>query len=1068
MAVTALMLAAPAADATVKAISAPPLSATAAVRFSGVVASFQSNDTPGKLFARIDWGDGSPVDTTPTVSANGAGGYDVTGAHTYAHETSVPVQVTVDDTGDKSSGTATTTATVADAPLKAAGTSATATRGVQFSGTVATFTDLDGSATAATFTATVDWGDGTTSAGAVAAGDGGGFRVTGTHVYVADGPRAVAVAIQDGGGASATASTTIEVSAPPSGGGGPPPPPPSPGPKAPPPFGVSTTSPATGQHVAFDAFALGVQHGGATAYHWDLNGDGIFERDTHRVPALAATFGLPGAYGVGLQIVFRDGTAMRAEQTIQVSGPPLAGCGAYCHVDFPFHGPAGGAGCEHTLRFGVVDAVGGCLRRTGAVYVADGEVRVNGIDLVPVDPTGHITLDPAGFTVSSGGASVIVQLGEVVLGRQAIAWTGLDGSGGGIPRATVPPLPGVGSFEGFPFVGSAATTLTHVINRDPAHPVDHGVATVGAYVQLPDFIGGISVAVGLSTDNDAGLSLDQLHVHLSDARLKFLPIKQLDVDYDASGERWGGGLQVDLGSYEVGAAVGLRPVDQSRPDGDLTLDHVSADLDSLNVSIYAGVFLQSIRAGFTLGPPADIFTGGVTFSEGPKVSDIDLIQLMGDFTVTSPVPAGGPLDFNLAAELDVLSFKVGTATADVRTDGNFSFGAHVRIPYFDDGQPVPNPRIQADVSGFIDGPHGTWDAEGSAHLCLGPCLGVSALVSNIAAAGCLDLGFGDVGAAYTWADRRLAGFGGFGGSCDLGAWRPAHPSARAAGVAGQTLSLPAGMRLAAFQVTGSGSPPRVTFEGPHGLIVATPAGALGARTAHTWLYEDPKTDTTNLAVSGRLGGTWTIVPQPGSSPVTSVTDSYGLPPVSITAKLGGKGRARSLRYAITPQPGLKVRFAETARKAASVIGQARGANGVLRFAPTDGPAGRRRIVALVSQGGRPRKQIVVASYVAPGPFRPAAPRVGVARAKSRLRVSWSRAPGAGAYEVVVKTFNRRRQLFELPARRRVLVVADILPTYRTRISVRSISRHHQPGAAAAVTVRPAGTKSRAPSASRTA
>jgi hypothetical protein len=1038
-AVVAFALLAPgAAFATVDNPQGKTLSSTATQTFSGVVATFDSKHSPPALTATINWGDGSAV-ASGTIEANPSGGWTVNGSHAYGHEGSADVVVFIEDTADKTSGSAKSSMTIGDAPLSATGVKASATQGRPFSGVVANLTDPDGSATPATFTATIDWGDGTTAPGNVASAAGGGFQVSGSHTYSAAGAQPVAVTINDSGGASVQASSTIDIAAPA--------------------FGVSNYTPSTGDHVKFDAFGMSSPHGGAIDYRWDINGDGIYERDTHAVPALAVTFGNPGSYPVSVLVTYRDHTTTAAQQTLDVSGAPVVGCALYCHVDFPFHGgTSGGADCQSTLKFGVVDAVGDCIRHVGSVYVADGDIRIDGIDLIPLDPSGHITLDPAAFTVSSSGAPMTVQLGELVEGQQAINWTGLDGGGGGTggagARATLPPLPGNGSMEGFPFVGSSATTLTHVISRDPAHPVDHGVASIGAYVQLPDFIGGISVAIALSTDNDNGLALDQVHVHLTNARLKFLPVTHLDFDYDASAARWGGGLQVDTGSYELGATVGLRPVDDSNPNGDLTLDHLSAVVDSLNISITAGVFLQSINAGFTLGPPADIFQGGVSLTEGPKISDISLIQVSGEFTVTAPVPAGGPLDFNLAAELDVLSFKVGTASVDYRTDGNFSFGAHIRLPYWDDPAPPPIARIAADVTGFVDGPHGTWDAEGSANLCLGVCLGVDALASNIAAAGCVNLGIGDAGAAYTWRDGRLVGFGGLGGSCDLSPWRPTHSSAHPS-LEAQTITLPAGTHLAAFQVTAKGAPPDVTFAGPHGVTVQTPTDALGSKTAHAWLYKDPSTNTTNVAISGDLAGAWKITPQPGSAPVVSATDSLGRPPVKVSARVGGRDRARTLSYTVAQQAGQKVTFAEVSKKASKVIGSARGSHGTLRFSPADGPAGRRKVVALVTEHGVPRKQLTVATYVAPGPLRPPPPKhVGIVRTKNALRLSWSASPGAASYDIALTTFNHRKQLFVQPRNKRVLVIPNILSTYTASVAIQGVSKAQQTGKAARKTSRP--------------
>ena len=93
-------------------------------------------------------------------------------------------------------------------------------RGTNFSATVtvpanvqvATFIDYDTTKTAASFTATIDWGDGTpASAGTVTADGSGGFNVTGTHTYAVSALYTVTVQIADTAGnfASATARATV-------------------------------------------------------------------------------------------------------------------------------------------------------------------------------------------------------------------------------------------------------------------------------------------------------------------------------------------------------------------------------------------------------------------------------------------------------------------------------------------------------------------------------------------------------------------------------------------------------------------------------------------------------------------------------------------------------------------------------------------------------------------------------------------------------------------------------------------------------------------------------------------
>jgi len=72
-----------------------------------------------------------------------------------------------------------------------------ATHGTQFSGKVASFVDGTPSATASNFTATINWGDGTTSAGTVAGKTGGPFTVSGSHTYSAAGSDHFYVSLHD-------------------------------------------------------------------------------------------------------------------------------------------------------------------------------------------------------------------------------------------------------------------------------------------------------------------------------------------------------------------------------------------------------------------------------------------------------------------------------------------------------------------------------------------------------------------------------------------------------------------------------------------------------------------------------------------------------------------------------------------------------------------------------------------------------------------------------------------------------------------------------------------------------
>ena len=117
--------------------------------------------------------------------------------------------MTVNDDGLKTT-TITGTATVADAALTASGTPVSATEGNAVTATVATFTDANPLATTADFTATITWGDGTTSDGTIAEKNGV-FSVTGTHTYAEDGSDLIGVTIKDDGGSTASTTSTATV-----------------------------------------------------------------------------------------------------------------------------------------------------------------------------------------------------------------------------------------------------------------------------------------------------------------------------------------------------------------------------------------------------------------------------------------------------------------------------------------------------------------------------------------------------------------------------------------------------------------------------------------------------------------------------------------------------------------------------------------------------------------------------------------------------------------------------------------------------------------------------------------
>ena len=147
------------------------VNATEGQSFTAVVANFTDANvqaTSDAYTVMIDWGDGQ---TSPgSVQANPlqAGQFAVAGSHVYAEEGTESVKVTVSSRYG-AAGSAQVTATIADAALTAQGGSLAATVGLPLNAVLATFTDANPAGEASDYTAMIDWGDGQTTAGTIAA-----------------------------------------------------------------------------------------------------------------------------------------------------------------------------------------------------------------------------------------------------------------------------------------------------------------------------------------------------------------------------------------------------------------------------------------------------------------------------------------------------------------------------------------------------------------------------------------------------------------------------------------------------------------------------------------------------------------------------------------------------------------------------------------------------------------------------------------------------------------------------------------------------------------------------------
>jgi len=161
-----------------------------------IVATFDDDkltSVVGDFSASIDWGDGTI--TSGTVLALGGGAFVVRGSHTYQDAFVGSVSIVIDHT-DGRSATATSPIVVGLPALSGQGLSINAAVGVDTGlVNVATFSDAKPLSAAGDFTATINWGDGSSSSGIVTAGAAGQFFVSGSHTYAQAGGFTITVSI---------------------------------------------------------------------------------------------------------------------------------------------------------------------------------------------------------------------------------------------------------------------------------------------------------------------------------------------------------------------------------------------------------------------------------------------------------------------------------------------------------------------------------------------------------------------------------------------------------------------------------------------------------------------------------------------------------------------------------------------------------------------------------------------------------------------------------------------------------------------------------------------------------
>ncbi len=704
-------------------------------------------------------------------------------------------------------------------------------------------------------------------------------------------------------------------------------------------------------------------------------------------------------------------------------------------------------------------AVPGALKSMGfPSYYSWTAVRIDGLD---IDPREHqpILVIPSASVVVSADATIYLH-GIQISPLHTVALY-LPAAGGSLAELSLPHrVPIIGSL---PFSGSVSVALRRAGTTLPnGDTCQFDCAAISVFAELPGVFSneghGLSAGGVITADDQQGLQLDSLEVKIPHASIAGIGVDNVDFRYRHGDDSLRGQATLDLLSGgQITAAFAF--VHGDFEEGRVAWD--AGDGPGIDLGGPIPVFLTRLGGGIALEPTVLTAEGAV--AGGGHALGCSLFGVHGGFTIQF-----APFELNAIGTGELLCQEVASEFFHVDEAGDIGVGGNVHLEIY-------VLSFTAGVDFEISQGHIQFD--GNVQACikvLGEhCLGAEVVISDHGIGACADLGFTHAGAGIVFPDS----FEFMLDSCDIAQFRslpmPAnlssiHRGRAHAAQALPTFDVPRGEKVAAIGVVGAGGAPNVTLRGPDGRKISTPADGYVKNSTEVVIADGAKTMETYFFINRPAPGTWQIIDNPGSVPVTAVQQSAALASPDLRGRVSRAAHGRErLSYSLRAIPGQQVTFVDSQKgHGFRVLGRAQGTHGTISFLPSSTLGRRREIVAWVSQEGHPREDVTIARYTAPAPAPLLAPRgLSAARHGNTIAVRWRAVTGAAGYSLAVRLGDGAQQYYVLPAPTHgatVRATFSVPPYLAAHLSVgaRAVPGHRA-GRRAALTMRagprPAGT-----------